>query len=144
MLIASRNVLGVVGLTVLVYCWMKDLVEPTGQLVGCQACELILSVHHMGKQDMNSDIMCTNHTTKQEMRYISEHSQGRTWWLVGIAAISKDVGLKMYIIGHVLSHFWCWLIPKALSSHSKRAGKSKEAVNVKCHLRLHCLCLLFV
>ena len=56
----------------------------------------------------------------------------------------EQINLDIDVYSYILSYLRCRLILEALSSYSKRASKSKKAIDIKYSLRLNCLRLFLI
>ena len=99
-LVRRQKMLGVMRWEDMPECGVEDLVRLTFHLLFCHGlkstwCIALLQVR---KQDVDRDIMCPTHTTKQEMRDIPKHLPARAESFVTlITHIDEGVHLKVHV-----------------------------------------------
>ena len=93
---------------------------------------------------MDRNIIGPHHATELEIGHVAKHSEGRSWGLLGIAAVAKNISLEVHVGYYILSHLGSGLVLKTLSTRLEGAKKPEKAIDVKRHLRFNLLGLLSV
>ena len=93
---------------------------------------------------MDRNIISPHHATELEIGHVAKYSEGRSWGLLRIAAVAKNISLEVYISYYILSYLGSGLVLKTLLTRLEGAEKPKKAINVKRHLRFNLLGLLSV